>query len=206
MTPVHCECLYFGVSRTQLAADRLETAASAACWARPDVCVVPIDDKVSVISRPPLFLREHADSWHCSPGFLPAQCCLLRLAIYLWQNLHLKLSLNSRASSESQAQAHRSKWKGPRLENASFHIVNTGCTLGCVQCHNKGFVEISIHELFFFPSELHYRYSISSLSSGSVSAIWLAQLLSTLYFKQIIPKSNTWFDSWEFNMCFLQAS
>lgn len=83
MIPVRCECLYFGVSRTQLAADKLETAASAACGARPDVFVVPIDDKVSVISRPPLFLREHADSWRCSPGFLPAWCCSLGLAIYL---------------------------------------------------------------------------------------------------------------------------
>ena len=83
MIPVRCECSYFGVSRTQLAADKLETAASAACGVRLDVCVVPIDDKVSVISRPPLFLRERADSWCCSLGFLPAQCCSLGLAIYL---------------------------------------------------------------------------------------------------------------------------
>ena len=83
MIPVLCEYLYFGASRAQLAADKLETAALAACGARPDVCMVSIDDKVSVISRPPLFLREHADSWRCSWGFLPAQYCLLGLAIYL---------------------------------------------------------------------------------------------------------------------------
>lgn len=55
-------CLCVGVSRIQLATDKLETAASAACGARPDVCMVSIDDKVSVISRPPVLLGELADS------------------------------------------------------------------------------------------------------------------------------------------------
>lgn len=64
-------------------ADKLETAALAACGARPDVCMVSIDDKVSVISRPPLLLRELTDSWRHIPGFLPAQCHSLGQAIYL---------------------------------------------------------------------------------------------------------------------------
>lgn len=88
-------CWYFGVPRIQWAADKLETAALAACGVRPDVCMVSIDDKVSVISRPPLLLRELTDSWRHIPGFLPAQCHSLGLAIYLWQNLYLKLSPNS---------------------------------------------------------------------------------------------------------------
>lgn len=66
-------CLCVGVSRIQLATDKLDTAASAACGARPDVCMVWIDDKVHVISRPPVLLRELADSWRRIPGFLPAQ-------------------------------------------------------------------------------------------------------------------------------------
>lgn len=95
-------CLYFGVSRIQLAAHKLETAALAACGARPDVCMVPIDDKVSVMSRPPLLLGELTDSWRHILGFLPAQCHLLGLAIYLWQNFHLKLSPNSTVAHETQ--------------------------------------------------------------------------------------------------------
>jgi hypothetical protein len=64
-------------------------------WVRPDVCLVSIDDKVSVISRLSLLLGEL--SWFMAPhpGSPPALSCSLGLAIYLWQNLHLKLSPNS---------------------------------------------------------------------------------------------------------------
>lgn len=42
--PLYLEwtCLYVGVSRTPLAADKLQTAASAACGARPAACVASI--------------------------------------------------------------------------------------------------------------------------------------------------------------------